>query len=1264
MMKTKFAIPALSLLSLFLMSGHALAADTSVPITGTAFGDKIGLLHFDYATAVRPSANAQFDQPSYYVGPTKQFYISPQDPAFTGPGADTVTARVGTQKTIDCDTTSCRLRGFVWSDTIGWMALDGDAINDAVDTATGFAGLDDSVGDPYPSSFYPRIKKSGAMVGFAWNQYTGWVDLASDNNLGTTTAAASQTTSDWGAWLEASATPLVVGGEPIGRPFHGYIWSEKLGWIKLGIENNEFAFDFQAYTNWVPDDTSPIVLSPDKAWFAVGVNTGYVAPTLPAEPGPNPTTIGWKGFAIDPESGANKVNSKIRIEKIPGETDPSCPLTPQDQDITLSGSLADPYTVDLTIPVLGNVNNVELGYCKYKLTAKILNGGANLPTYIGDTFVPVAPAPAPDPSQLIKPNGIIFYVRAGNPDIKMSKVTPSIPGNPPSALADGKEAFGYKIDLKDVAGNPIRDIHCGAPYTDVGNPQYQEDACPNREVTMTAELTNTMLYDLTQSAPASPYPTPIRASDSNPGATGIPLLNTDGSIEVAFRALAYNIEVASYAPTSSYSVSSPSIPISKKFLVDQFDYQIDNVSPLPATTSVFAGPAPYTTASPLNPDPNSVVPAYVIDQANTAMPANGLTPTPYIDLTGGDPQSVAGTIQSGDPTTFTKPSNIAFSPAVTTANAEIDSGGQKNILTNGVPADLQFKLLNFSSKAIASGVGNGGLSIDSIFRYGPASNAFASLMETHRIIEGVNPEDAELAWSDPLEGTTRYELYDGACYQLDCAPDAAPCERACDAFNSPFRGYYQQYHLGEDFCYDADVSDTCVPPNTIKSDGTYAINGVFSIPQEYAPLSTDPLTGKKTYPEGRIDRSDLAALELGGTDPLAPALPISIGEGIRFTPEKFVSATVTGAELELLQDIAYRYAGQPIASVYTNQLKNGLKVLDIGLQAKGTVSGPQIVTDRKFDTVGSESTKKLQEQIRRNVAQMISGMDRTGCTLATGETVIDAFDTAGNCYLYDAANQTGFKYYEGGPGSTLVLSKGAAGTILAPGFQYTVIVKGGANISILNDIAYPSPIDFPRSSLGLILIADEIGKGSNVYVSPEITNLVGTLYAEGSLISRNSSGQLYYGGSAGNVQELKNQLYWQGSIASRNTIGGAGIKKVPDGIACEPGDTQIECAQRYDLDYLRRFTAIVDATTGDSSIANDGKFSGGGCCGTVDCGASGGTCQLGTLPSIVKLLGDGKINKDASELSTTYIEREPRAAANPPPGFTVSGGQETTQTIR
>ena len=130
-----------------------------------------------------------------------------------------------------------------------------------------------------------------------------------------------------------------------------------------------------------------------------------------------------------------------------------------------------------------------------------------------------------------------------------------------------------------------------------------------------------------------------------------------------------------------------------------------------------------------------------------------------------------------------------------------------------------------------------------------------------------------------------------------------------------------------------------------------------------------------------------------------------------------------------------------------------------------------------------------------------------------------------------------------------------------------------------------------------------------------------------------------------------------GSIASRNTIAGAGQEKVPEGIGCLPGDTRLNCAQRYDLDYLRRFTAVIDDIAGKSYIINSGKFSGGGKC-------PGGNCSYdGLLPTIVTLIVD-QIDETNSELAPFFIEQDPRTFNNPPPGFTVLVGLESIQEIR
>ncbi|MDO8643732.1 MAG: hypothetical protein Q7S00_02045, partial [bacterium] len=140
---------------------------------------------------------------------------------------------------------------------------------------------------------------------------------------------------------------------------------------------------------------------------------------------------------------------------------------------------------------------------------------------------------------------------------------------------------------------------------------------------------------------------------------------------------------------------------------------------------------------------------------------------------------------------------------------------------------------------------------------------------------------------------------------------------------------------------------------------------------------------------------------------------------------------------------------------------------------------------------------------------------------------------------------------------------------------------------------------------------------------------------------------------------LSNQLLWQGSLASKNTIGGAASLKIPSGRTCA-GTSSLNCAQRYDLDFLRRFTAT------DKKVTNNGLFSGGGNCDEL-------TCQAGTgnLPSVVTLTDtdadgtDDTIAVDTSILDPFFIQKDDRRInTNPPPGFRTSSQQEFFQEIR
>ncbi len=1276
----KFRSPIFVLAGILLMTSISFAAENQVEITGTAFGVNTHLLHLDYATATRPTGTAddsRFDNASFYAGPTKQFYIPITDPDFSavGPGSADFVASISTF-TDDCDDiTGCLLKGYIWSDVVGWIVLDGEgAINPAINDPN-----DGVPGDVYTPDMYPRIKSSGAVTGFAWNEKIGWIGLSSDLTNGTLQPAAAQTKDIWGIWLDIAADLVIedmdTPADPsddilIGRPFRGFAWSKKLGWIKFQIEKDPpipppdtFDFDFGVFTTWVPDDTPPNILSPSTVWFATGINTGYIAP--PDPDATDPKTIVWNNFIADQESGikSSEEGSEITIERTI-DSDPECQTyVPLPENVILSTSADTEFKVGyLTIPLIGwlgqDGNIPPKGFCKYKLTAKILNG-VNLPLYIGDTYVPpcddyttelaciddtacnwtgvcehkVEPNIAPDTD----PNGVIIYVRSGNFDTTESTVSitgPKANGlNMDVAIADGRDFVEYEVALKDLVGNPIVDIDCTTLNEPLGtNPQYIADGCPEREVTINAQITNELVYDLTQNTTPAGI-TPAMYSDDSVFTTGTHLFDFDTQFEIfqppTSLSLSHQVEIASFAPSYTYEqiANYQDPPTEKVFRINLFDYTIENES-LPATGLMEVPPPPE---------------GVFIDNPATVTPA----------------WNESGQINDGD-IGFVSTA-LTFIPPITTGPATLVSGGVTDVLTLSVPADVSFNINNISDRSIAQD-GNGGLSIDNVFQYySPSWSATLAVMESQRIKNTTAgyTDDGKLAWSDPFQTCpfcTRYEWYDGEHFTLD---DQAAEDSVFHAFFQMFNPIVAPSEEQAKFLFDVE------PPAYIESnldgDGAYKIIGRESIPYEHSP--NDPagdLNDPTNWDEdGIIDRSDPADLELAAG---AVAAASSISKNIQFTPEKYVPVTIDDIDLRLIHEIGYRFAGQPFFSVYAQSpVLSGISVKDIGVEAVGTVAGEEIVTDRKFDIVSTASTRKLQEQIRRNAAELIASIDAACAIPDPGNPLTEFPTTPGGCVVEDTVNQTMFAYYEGSAGEELVIGDGT--DITAPDLPYTLIVKGGADVSIKSNIIYDPDPDKPRSSLGIIVIAENIGEGANIYISPGPTNMVGTVYTEGSLLS-GAPGQLYYGGAPGigNVQDLSNQLYWRGSIASRNTIAGAGLSppKTPEGTVClENGDTALSCAQRYDFDYLRRFTAVVKEApeTAGSFIASDGLFSGGGSC-------AAGSCTLGLLLPTTVVLAAGQIDVTESELAPFFIEKDPRTLSLPPPGFTLTGGFESIQEIR
>jgi hypothetical protein len=121
------------------------------------------------------------------------------------------------------------------------------------------------------------------------------------------------------------------------------------------------------------------------------------------------------------------------------------------------------------------------------------------------------------------------------------------------------------------------------------------------------------------------------------------------------------------------------------------------------------------------------------------------------------------------------------------------------------------------------------------------------------------------------------------------------------------------------------------------------------------------------------------------------------------------------------------------------------------------------------------------------------------------------------------------------------------------------------NLYINNDIN----VSWSKSMLSIVVLKDSNWKGWNIYINPDVKSIKATMYADKSLISYDGTNELDWNTS---FSVLKNQLYIYGSVFSENTIGWS--RTTP--IKCPYYVTSINCdtiekAQKYDLNYLRRY---------------------------------------------------------------------------------------------
>ncbi len=126
----------------------------------------------------------------------------------------------------------------------------------------------------------------------------------------------------------------------------------------------------------------------------------------------------------------------------------------------------------------------------------------------------------------------------------------------------------------------------------------------------------------------------------------------------------------------------------------------------------------------------------------------------------------------------------------------------------------------------------------------------------------------------------------------------------------------------------------------------------------------------------------------------------------------------------------------------------------------------------------------------------------------------------------------------------------------------TIVVVWG-DLYIQNNMYYQNKSE---DILGIVVLKDENGKWGNLYIHPSVTNIVWTYIIDKSIISYN------WVELDGNTSQdtLENQLHVFWSVFSENTIwwSRASPVKCPYYVS----SCNQEIAQKYDLNFLRRFT--------------------------------------------------------------------------------------------
>ncbi len=309
-----------------------------------------------------------------------------------------------------------------------------------------------------------------------------------------------------------------------------------------------------------------------------------------------------------------------------------------------------------------------------------------------------------------------------------------------------------------------------------------------------------------------------------------------------------------------------------------------------------------------------------------------------------------------------------------------------------------------------------------------------------------------------------------------------------------------------------------------------------------------------------------------------------------------------------------------IAQSLGNQV--GIKI--IGPIASNTI---RAIVDGQFADGTSIFGWLSRADVRNKMKQSIALATRN-MTLAPVGSLVDSLTIPNNstsdakgAKVEQSTTSSIYKIEKTGWNVTLSLAAGISG-------KRTLVVKG-ANLYINRDMYYTNS----DSILWVVVQKDESGNGWNLYIDPNITNIVGTYIIDGSVLSYDGTTEI----GVGNITTLKNQLYIYGSIVSENTIGWSRMSPIKCPSLLNVSCTTSAIAQSYDLNYLRRYYIFGGSPFGNAKIIGWGT-----CSSSICSGFQANLIQKFTTPN------------DSLAQYPVIIEYNPLIRTSPPVGFELS----------